>query len=150
MDTNAIEMEAGDCFLFDDASLRDFGLILLLINQRGQEQDYAMAPVKLDLSQDGMDRFRKGEIYIGSFPDMTVPSGKTFGMMVFQFWGQRELILVKDHLIRKGQVIISPTYLNVTGETAAYSIDEFKRALEVWGTLFGKNGIKAQLEKITE
>src|SRR5688572_7273488 len=65
--------DVGDCFEFKEM-IKEFGVILIEKRTYPGGKDYDLFPVKLDTTKTGIEKFKKGKVYVTSFSDFTKSS----------------------------------------------------------------------------
>jgi hypothetical protein len=139
--------EVGDCFEFKE-KIKDFGLIFLEKKTYSDGKDYKLFPVKLDTTKRGIEKFKKGKVYLTSFPDLTTMTGKTEGFMTYVFPSQKDFTLINQFCNYKGNIMLKDKYKNETGGLMASNMDEFRMQLNLWEHLFNRNGKLVLVEDI--
>ncbi len=131
--------KAGDCFEFKE-KIKDFGVIFLEEEVFPDGKEYKLFPIKLDTTRNGLDRFKYAKVYITGFSDFTKSTGRTEGFMVYHFLNQKDFQVINKFFSYVGAISIKEEYKNTIGGTIAANFDEFRTQLDLWDSMFGKDG----------
>ena len=122
---DSMNIDIGDCFVIENDSLNNFGLILSEINPPPNYNiDYSFIPIQLNINKKDLDKFRFGKIKI-----ISVPSGFS-GDFIKGYHAihvsKRDFINIFKELKKLGNLKIKEEYNNINGGGLIGSISEIK------------------------
>jgi len=141
-------LKIGDCLIFNDTALVNFGLILIENHIVNKNRELSFSPVRLDKAQQAIEQFSRGQVYVNSYPDMTTATGKSEGMTVFHFLSYSDFEPIFKQTTVLGNLKIRAQYLHITGGTIALTKAEFLEVFKLWKELFGQKGRLANLNEL--